>query len=411
MKRIHSRFTLCALPVLAILILANIALAAGSTEKVLYRFAGGIDGAQPSAALVADHAGNLYGTTSQGGNQACSGGCGTVFELTPNLDGSWTESVLYSFTGSDDGAFPQTSLIFDHAGNLYGTTLHGGASGDGTVFRLTPPSASGGAWTETVLYTFVGKRDGEYCFGGLVFDSAGNLYGAGFFGGTYGGGTVFQLVPPAQGETWSLNVLHSFKGDTDGLDPFGALIIDKQSSVYGTTHDGRVFKLKPPSSGQSHWTLQVIYTIGSSLAVGALLPGQHGVLFGVSSLGGSANAGTVFQLTPPVLPGQPWTEATLHEFSGGDGEFPLNGLITDSFGNLYGTTQAGGASNLGTVFELSPPATQGGAWTEATLHSFKSNRDGAGPGAGLIFGKRGLLYGTTESGGSSGNGTVFVVAP
>jgi uncharacterized repeat protein (TIGR03803 family) len=385
--------------------------ASASRSKVIYRFIGGSDGSNPLAGLVADHAGNLYGATSSGGNSACQGGCGTLFELTPNLDGSWTETQLYSFTGGNDGAFPETSLIFDQAGNLYGTTIHGGASSDGTVFRLSPPAAPGSPWTETVLYNFVGDRDGYYCFGGLVFDPAGNLYGAGFFGGRYGGGTVFQLVPPVEGDAWSLNVLHSFQGIHDGLDPYGALILDRQSSIYGATHDGKVFKLKSPSSGQTNWTLQVIYSSSSQFSVGALLAGKQGALFGTSTLGGSANRGTVFQLTPPAQAGHAWTVSTLYQFAGGsDGELPLNGLIADRSGNLYGTTEGGGAFSAGTVFKLSP-ATQGQAWIETLLHNFAGGSDGAGPGAGLLFGKQGALYGTTQSGGSNNNGTVFKVVP
>ena len=165
----------------ASLVFLGSASASGSTEQVIYRFISGSDGSNPLAGLVADHAGNLYGATSSGGNSACQGGCGTLFELTSNLDGSWTETQLYSFTGGNDGAFPETSLIFDQAGNLYGTTIHGSASSDGTVFRLSPPAAPGSPWTETVLYNFVGDRDGYYCFGGLVFDPVGNLYGAGFW--------------------------------------------------------------------------------------------------------------------------------------------------------------------------------------------------------------------------------------
>jgi uncharacterized repeat protein (TIGR03803 family) len=394
-----------------IVVFAVDGFAAGQTAKVLYRFAGGSDGSDPEAGLVADHNGNLYGTTSTGGDGACSGGCGTVFELTPNPDGGWTETRLYTFTGSNDGAFPGTGVIFDRAGNLYGTTIHGGASGDGVVFRLSP-TTQGDPWTQTVLYNFDGDRDGYYCFGGLVFDAVGNLYGAGFFGGPTGNGTIFQLVPPVQGAAWSLNVLHVFKGTTDGLDPYGALILDKQSSLYGTTHDGKVFRLKPPSSGQTTRTLQVLYTASDQIDVGSLLFGKDGVLFGTTGLGGPAHRGKVFQLTPPAAGGRKWTATTIYQFSGQtDGEFALNGLIADRSGNLYGATQSGGTSNTGTVFKLSPPATPGGTWTETILHSFSGGSDGADPGAGLIFGRQGALYGTTQGGGTSNNGTVFKIGP
>lgn len=366
----------------------------------------------PFAGLVADSAGNLYGTTTDGGIGPCQGGCGTVFKLTPNSNGSWSQRQLYSFAGGADGSFPETSLVFDQAGNLYGTTIHGGTSDDGTVFRLTSPTSPGSPWTESVLYSFVGERDGEYSLGGLTFDPAGNLYGATSFGGRSGGGTVFQLVAPAAEGTWTLNVLHNFTGGEDGFDPFGALVLDRLGSIYGATYAGTVFKLVPPPSDRNGWTLKVLYRFDTVLGVGALLPGKQGVIYGTSSLGGFANEGTVFRLNPPDMPGQAWTETTLYEFAGGsDGEYPLNGLIADRAGNFYGATQGGGDFDAGTLFRLAPPAEPGGACTKTTLHSFGGGPDGAVPGAGVIFGRHGVLYGTTVNGGSSDNGTVFEAIP
>ena len=413
MRQNESTFVIARLLAIFAMILFLVvnAVAANGAEKVLYRFQGGSDGSAPFAGLVADPAGNLYGTTADGGNSACGSGCGTVFKLSHNSNGTWTETQLYSFKAGNDGAIPEAGVIFDSAGNLYGTTIHGGPSNDGTVFRLTPPTKPGRVWTETVLYDFVGNRDGEYCLGSLTFDTAGNLYGAAVFGGIYGGGTVFQLVPPTQGEMWSLNVLHSFKGTDDGIDPLGALIFDRTGALYGETYDGAVFRLKPPA-GHGVWTLDVIYRAGSVASAGALLAAKPGVLYGTSSLGGGANEGTIFQLTPPSKPGQPWGAVTLYEFAGGtDGEYPLNGLVTDRSGNLYGTTQGGGMFDAGTVFRLTPPAIPGDPWTKTTLYVFEGGRDGAGPGAGVIFGPRGALLGTTEAGGNSDNGTVFAVAP
>ncbi|MGH9642313.1 MAG: choice-of-anchor tandem repeat GloVer-containing protein [Terriglobales bacterium] len=405
MKR-YECLTIRSMAIIAILVFGGNALAAGSTEKVLYNFSGGADGSAPSASLVADSAGNLYGTTASGGNGACQGGCGTVFELSPNPDGSWTETQLYSFNGDSDGVGPQTSVIFDGAGNLYGATQYGGTSGDGTVFRLTP-SQPGSAWTKTVLYNFDGHRDGEYCFGGLVFDTAGNLYGATLFGGRPGGGTVFQLVPPTQGNNWSLKVLHAFKGVKDGIDPWGGLVLDTQGAIYGTTYSGTIFRLKPPPPGRKNWSLKTLYHAGGVIGVGALLPGAAGVLYGTSSLGGPANQGTVFQLAPPR-----WTAAILYNFAGGsDGGYPVNGLTADNSGILYGITKNGGDFGAGTMFKLSPPAKQGGAWTKTTLHSFGTGGDGSDPGAGVILGAQGVLYGTTVAGGLSDNGSVFEITP
>jgi uncharacterized repeat protein (TIGR03803 family) len=388
------------------------AVAAGSAESVLYRFKGGSDGYAPFAGLIADKVGNLYATTADGG-AGCHGGCGTVFELSPASGGRWTETVLYRFTGGGDGAVPESGLIFDAAGNLYGTTIHGGASGDGTIFQLMAPTGPGRAWTLNVLHSFIGHTDGKLSMGNLIFDQAGNLYGPTLFGGRFGGGTIFQLAAPAApGGAWTLNVLHSFKGGNDSLDPVGALIFDKKGALYGTTYAGTVFKEVPPAPGHTAWTLRVLYGFNDvlGLSAGGLIAGKKGVLYGATALGGSANAGTVFQLTPPVQHGGAWTATTLYGFAGGsDGAYPLNGLIADKAGNLYGVTENGGASALGTVFKLTP--TQHGAWTKTTLHDFSGGSDGSGPGAGLIFGRQGILYGTTVHGGSSDNGTVFEVAP
>ena len=376
---------------------------AGPTEHVLYRFQGGMDGAEPMGNLVADHAGNLYGTTAGGGAGPCQGGCGTVFELSRNPDGSWTKTGLYNFAGGDDGAFPNAGLTFDPSGNLYGTTLHYGASGDGTIFRLSAPTKPGSSWTETVLYNFVGDNDGEYCLGSLTFDQAGNLYGATLFGGIHHGGTIFQLVPPQRGDSWTLNVLHSFQGD-DGIDPYGPVILDSHGAVYGTA-SGTVFRLKPPAPGHTDWTFQVLASLSSFTGAGALLPGPT-ALYGTTALGGASNCGTIFKLTPQR--GQAMKLTTLYEFKGGaDGFYPLNGLVADKFGNLYGVTASGGINNQGTIFRLSSIH---GVWTKTTLYTFQGGSDGAGPSAGVIIGPR-VLYGTTTAGGTSDNGTVFQMGP
>jgi uncharacterized repeat protein (TIGR03803 family) len=262
-----------------------------------------------------------------------------------------------------------------------------------------------------VLHNFAVNTDGNYPLGSLVFDKMGNLYGSTLFGGQFGGGTVFQLAAPAtQGGAWNLNVLHSFQGTTDGIDPDGALIIDNKGVLYGTTNDGKVFDEVPPPPGHTDWTFGVLHAFHSVLGLsGGVIAGKKGVLYGATAEGGPANEGTVFQLRPPRTRGGAWTETTLYEFAGGsNGGFPLNDLALDKAGNLYGTTENGGASGLGTVFKLTP--TQHGFWTKTSLHDFAGGTDGSGPGAGLIFGRQGLLYGTTVKGGS-GHGTVFEVAP
>jgi hypothetical protein len=243
------------------LTLAILALAVNASaewkEKVLYSFQGGTDGAIPAGAVVFDKAGNLYGATGDGGASTCDGPgqCGTVYQLAPpaTKGGAWTETVLYIFKGhaQNDGATPEGGLVIDQAGNLYGTTgyggsgsctLLGGAVGCGTVYELSPPAKQGDPWTETVLYSFQGGNDGFVGFGDLVFDKAGNLYGATLFGGgkgttcdsLYGGqcGTVFKLSPPkAKGGKWTEKVLHTFKGIAagahfgDGASPNGGLVL------------------------------------------------------------------------------------------------------------------------------------------------------------------------------------------
>ena len=198
------------------------------TESVLHNFTGGQDGGQPSGGLTFDAAGNLYGTTDFGGSEICKLGCGTIFKLTPR-SGYWAETVIYTFTGGSDGREPYAGLVSDAQGNFYGTTLLGGnlgnvcSSGCGTVFKL---SQSNGAWQESVLYAFAGGNDGTSPYAGLTFDGAGNLYGTTNGGGPYGSGTVFKLTP-SQGGSWTESVLYDFTGGQDGQEPTGSLILDE----------------------------------------------------------------------------------------------------------------------------------------------------------------------------------------
>ena len=216
------------------------------TGTILYTFAGGTDGANPESSLVADSAGNLYGATGAGGiDTYCYGGCGTVFELSPSASG-WTETILYTFTGLLDGGLPWSSLVFDASGNLYGETRIGGPGQFGTVFKLS--RNSNGTWTETVLYGFKGalgqSTDGDEPIGGVVFDAKGNLYGTTSLGGgkgvttcsffsTDGCGTVFKLTPTSSGE-WKETQLYAFSGTTDGAIPFGGVSFDSKGNLVGT---------------------------------------------------------------------------------------------------------------------------------------------------------------------------------
>ncbi len=403
-----------------------------SELTTLHSFTGGTDCAHPYAGLIFDQNGALYGTTYDGGALHQ----GTVFKLTPPAVGqtAWTETVLHSFTGGTDGAHPYAGLIFDQNGALYGTTVVGGASDFGTVFKLTPPATGQTAWTETVLQSFRGGTDGAYPLAGLIFDQNGALYGT--TGGDGAGtgscvgscGTVFKLTPPAVGQTaWTETVLHRF-GDTDGNSPSVGLIFDQNGALYGATQaggssgQGTVFKLTPPAVGQTRWTETVLFAFTSDtdggLPEGGLIFDQNGVLYGTTVVGGASDIGTVFKLTPPAIGQTAWTETVLYSFTGGtDGGYPDAGLIFDQNGALYSTTQVGGAlgncfgDGCGTVFKLTPPAIGQTAWTETVLYSFTGGTDGAYPVAGLIFDQNGALYGTTGGGVAWSQGTVVKLTP
>jgi uncharacterized repeat protein (TIGR03803 family) len=320
--------------------------------NILYSFLGKPDGSLPRGTLTRDHNGNLYGTTEIGGTF----GCGTVFELSPVSGGAWTESVLYSFNCTGDAENPLSGVIFDNLGNLYGTTQAGGTTGFGTVFKLTPPSTSGGAWTETVLHNFHGNQDGRYPYYGLTFAGKGTFYGFTSYGGTYDRGTFYQMMAGGK-ET----VLYSFSDGADGGGPSGEPILDASGNV-----------------------------------------------FGVTGAGGIQNNGLVFQFTPPAISGQPWTETVLYSFTGTDGSQPT-GVTFGPSGVLYGTSWAGGANNDGIVFQLTPP-TSGGSWTESDLLDLDGKGDGdAIYSAPTLFG--GTLYCVAAGGGTAGAGTVLAVTP
>ena len=270
------------------------------TGSIIYEFQGGSDGARPGLGnVVFDSAGNLYGTTIGGG----SSDDGTVYELSPS-NGGWTKKVLHRFSAGTDGQDPYGPVVFDTAGNLYGTTAAGGLWSAGTVYELTP---SGSGWQESILFNFQNNnQNGYYPLGGLIFDSAGNLYGTTYYGETGGAGTVFELSPSSGG--WNFNLLHTFSGQQGG--PEFSLAMDRSGALYGTTYGG----------GNYGW-------------------------------------GQVFQLTPH---NGSWDFTSLHRFTGGaDGQKP-NGPTLDAAGNLYGTTIEGGLqqcepyANCGVVWKITP---------------------------------------------------------
>ncbi len=388
---------------------------AAGKYKVLHQFKG-LDGSSPFG-LVFDKAGNLYGTTYGGGAQ----GLGTVFQLTRGSGGAWTETVLHSFAGGADGATPWAVLgpAFDAAGNLYGTTWNGGNNvcdeyySCGTVFELTPNGD--GTWTESVIYNFAGDAtgDGGWPTSTPVFDAAGNLYGTTPFGGGMGGcsmgcGVVFELTPNADG-SWAESLLYEFGAEqSPGYFPWGGVIVDTLGNLYGTTvyggetNSGTVFELTPTSGG---WEESVLYSFN-----GQVNP-RGGVIFDTAgNLYGRAKS-TVFQLTPNG--GGTWTETVLHHFTGGENWSTWSGLSFDSKGNLYGTTTNGGAGHCkggcGVVFKLTLGLD--GKWRERVIHQFTGGKDGGNPQAGVIFDGNGNLYGTTGGGGIKGAGVVFEITP
>jgi uncharacterized repeat protein (TIGR03803 family) len=314
---------------------------------LLYSFSGS-DGAEPQAGLIADASGNLFSTTDYGG----ANGYGTVFELVKGSSG-YTQQVLYSFASGNDGAYPEAGLVADAAGNLFGTTYSGGTSGDGTVFELVKGSSG---YTEQVVYSFSGAPgDGSYPAAGLIADASGNLFGTTYEGGAGDSGTVFELVKGSSGYTEQ--VLHSCTGGSDGAAPYAGLIEDASGNLFGTTYDGgasnkgTVFELQ---KGDSGYTEQVLYSFSAGSDGGTpyagLIEDKAGNLFGTTYIGGAHGYGTVFELQKGS---GGYTEKVLYSFSSSDGANPQAGLTVDASGNLYGTTYEGGASGYGTVFELS----------------------------------------------------------
>jgi len=366
-------------------------VAQAQTESVLYRFAGTPDGANPLAVL-AEAKSNLYGTTNVGG----ANGWGTVFKLTR----TGTETILHSFAyDGTDGVYPYFSgVVFDKSGNLFGATALGGTDNSGTVYEITPSG------TETILHSFVSNGiDGLYPYGGVVLDRSGNIYGTTFQGGSYNCGTVYRVTP-----TGSEAVLYSFAGGTDGRWPFADdLFLWENKVLYGTTLDGGVSGYGTVFSLTLSGKETVLHSFANGSSDGAypyagVVLDKDGNIYGATSGGGPSNKGTVYKITPTG------SESVVYFFGAyeSDGSGPSGELIFDKSGNLYGTTIYGGAYGDGTVFEITSSG------TETVLHSFDNNgADGANPWAGLVLGQKNTLYGTTYSGGTDNHGTVFKVVP
>jgi uncharacterized repeat protein (TIGR03803 family) len=392
-------------------------------EQVLYSFGGqNGDGAHSSSGVVRGNNGYLYGVTNRGG----SFGKGAVFELRPPAAAGnrWAETVLYSFKGASDGVHPFPALTVGESGALYGITTSGGDFNKGTVFELTPPSSAGGSWTERVVHSFSRQNgDGTDPRPDLTIGRKGALYVVTVYGGIPfedGRGTVIRLTPPAaSGGAWEEKVLHRFTGaNGDGCYPYSSVVRGPDGDIYGTTFNGSsgpgtVYKLSPPASGDGDWIetilLQFTGENGDGRSpVGDLAFGKDGALYGTTQYGGISNNGTVFQLKPPESAAGTWSYSVLCRFSShvADAAEPTTGIVLGGDGSLYGSTVKGGTWGNGTIFKLTPSQ---GSWTETVLHSFTGdNGDGARPECiGRLLLDGGALYGTTDFGGTSNVGTVF----
>ena len=378
----------------------------------------------PNSLLVADASGNLYGTTGLAPNDTGGG----VFELTPAGDGTWNES-FFAMDVFANGEFPNGVILDSKTGNLYGTTSSGGTGKCGVVFEVTPPSAGSGSWSENVLYNFTCETDGDEPDSPLIEDSQGRLYGTTFFGGK-GVGVVFMLTPPsAAGGSWAEQVLYSFLGGGNGGYPGAGLVMDGSGAIYGTTDvegipqdlDGTAFKLTPRKSGP--WAMTILHAFHGSRGnysdggrpVGSLVLDGSGAVYGATSAGGDGcpvqvhlGCGTIYQLVPPTSQGGTWTENILYNFGSAgkaDGLGP-SGVVFDSTGALWGTTYGGGTNSNGTVFKLTPPSGGVGSWTPSAISLPRGSYGSAGI---LLMGSD--IYGTTPFGGTNGGGTVFELVP
>lgn len=387
------------------------------------------EGAYPLAPPVFDSTGAIYGTTALGG----SGQFGTVFKLTPPSNGgTWTQSILYTFSGGSDGQQPQDLAAIAKA--LFSTTYLGGSNncyqGCGTIFQLTPTAS--GPWTKTLLYEFLGGEDGQ-APGNLRAGEDGVLYGITPSGGPPSGackdvgcGTVFELIPPTQkGDPWTKTILYSFPSSPrDGLTPNADIVLDASGNIFGTTYGGgnsnygTVWELSPPTIAGGSWAETILYSFtGASdggYPIGGLTFGSNSTVYGTASYSGIANdSGTAFELSPPAIAGAAWDYTVLHSFAGGaDGATPSTTMAFDTKGNLYGTTWNGGSTacylGCGTLFRLAPP-TNNTLWTESVI--LKMPDTGQVPNESILVFRDGLLYDTTEFLGTSNFGGIFTLAP
>ncbi len=382
--------------------------------RLLYSFKCNPGGCGPNGGLALDPFGNLYGTTPGGGNDNA-----TIFRLAPS-SGRWTYTLLHTFTLAEGSAIV-ASLTVDHSGNLYGTSINGGAHDVGSVFELSPDALTPGGWTLQVLHSFLNSHaDGQGPWDKVILDRAGNVYGTTRDGGSEAaGGVVFELTRGSPGD-WSEDILYDFPFYKRGCCPYAELIFDAAGNLYGTTPgggtgngDGVVFKLTHTASEWKETLLHSFQGTDGSQPMGGLVFDAEGNLYGTTAEGGKNGSGTVFKLAPAQ--GGRWKRTILYDFplfKNGGG--PASTLVFDKAGNLYGTAVGGIGpcpSGCGVVFEMSPDSN--GKWTYTVLHRFTdATNDGAEVFSGVVFDKTEKhLYGTTAFGGAYNQGVVYEITP
>jgi uncharacterized repeat protein (TIGR03803 family) len=416
------------------LVLCCASAAWSQSFQTIYNFTGGTDGGFPIAGVVLDAQGNLYGDTLNGGGDCgLQEACGVVFQLTHNNNGTWSENVLHNFEGNGaDGGNPTAPVAFDRHGNLYGASncvQDCFFNTQGVLFQLLPQS--NGPWRESILYNLQGDGcapNSEYGTGGLVvcsvaFDHTGRLFAQTVTGGTtgpdcvsFGCGQVLFLGQVSV-FSWYRIVLHDFMdGSSDGRFPEGLLAFDTSNNVYGTTgaggsaNAGTVYMLTPNhvTPGYRETLLHSFQggsSDGANPTAGVVLDAS-GNVYGTTSEGGAAGLGMVYILTPQS--NGTWSETVLYSLQGGnDAAMPNSSLTFDAAGNLYGTA-GGGADNQGTIFKLT---SSGSHWTESVFHTFTGALDGGNPYGGVTIDAAGNIYGTASRGGTGNEGIVFEITP
>lgn len=391
------------LPAAILLATLGTSTASAQTYTVLHAFTGGADGAAPADGLTIDRNGNLFGTASAGANQGdgcgqTGHGCGAVFKMT-HAGSGWVFTPLFDFLGGTNGGVPGPGVTFGPDGALYGLA--------GVLYKLTPPATFCRTplcpWNETVIYQFPAGWSPSYR---VIFDTAGNMYGATFEGGTYGEGSVYQLTPANGG--WNESVIYSFDFNV-GLGaefPSGPLVFDQAGNLYGTAYIGNeelgcfggVWQLQPSQSG---WNYNLIYSFNGFIGAepSGLIRDGSGNLYGITGGGVGNNSGTVYELSPSD---GGWTYSLVYDFGYED---YATGLVMDRFGNLYGV-DSGYPFGDGYVFKLTR---SGDTWIYSVLHNFHG-ADGSSPQGQLVLDSSGNLYGTTSAGGEFGDGVVWEIA-